>query len=83
MVIAWLPFRWRENNRDDLAQVGDCGHPHWWLARPRAARADGEIVLVARRIIELASAGERDADRLAARTLAEFGVANDGTLWRH
>jgi hypothetical protein len=31
--------------------------------------------LVALRIIELAVAGERNADRLAARVLAEFGVA--------
>jgi hypothetical protein len=39
--------------------------------------------LVALRIIELARAGERDANRLIARTLAEFGVGNDGSLWRH
>jgi hypothetical protein len=39
--------------------------------------------LVALRIIELARAGEQDANRLAARTLAEFGVGNDGSLWRH
>jgi hypothetical protein len=39
--------------------------------------------LVARRIIELARAGERDADRLAARVLAEFGMENDASLWRH
>jgi hypothetical protein len=38
---------------------------------------------VALRIIELAIAGEREANRLAARVLAEFGVENDGTLWRH
>jgi hypothetical protein len=39
--------------------------------------------LVALRIIELAMAGERDADRLTARVLAEFGIENDGSLWRH
>ena len=39
--------------------------------------------LVARRIIELARAGEREANRLAARTMAEFGVGNDGSLWQH
>ena len=39
--------------------------------------------LIAWRIIELARAGEQDANRLAARTLAEFGVGNDGSLWRH
>jgi hypothetical protein len=39
--------------------------------------------LVARRIIELGRAGERDVNKLSARTLAEFGVGNDGSLWRH
>src|SRR5262245_54349656 len=39
--------------------------------------------LVARRVIELGRAGERDAEKLIARTLAEFGVGNDGWLWRH
>jgi hypothetical protein len=39
--------------------------------------------LVARRIIELARAGERDANKLTVRTLAEFGIENDGSLWRH
>jgi hypothetical protein len=39
--------------------------------------------LVARKIIDLARAGEHDADRLAARVLAEFGIENDGSLWRH
>jgi hypothetical protein len=39
--------------------------------------------LVALRIIELAMAGERNADRLTARVLAEFGIENDGSLWRH
>jgi hypothetical protein len=34
-------------------------------------------------IIELARAGERNADRLTARVLAEFGIENDGSLWRH
>jgi hypothetical protein len=35
--------------------------------------------LVGRKIIELAIAGERNADRLTARVLVE----NDGSLWRH
>ena len=39
--------------------------------------------LVATKIIELAAAGERDAVRLTARVLAEFGVENDGTLLPH
>jgi hypothetical protein len=39
--------------------------------------------LVGEKIIELAQAGEHDADRLAARVLAEFGVENDGSLGRH
>jgi hypothetical protein len=39
--------------------------------------------LVALRIIELAMAGERNVERLTARTLAEFGIGNDGLLWRH
>jgi hypothetical protein len=44
---------------------------------------DRKTELVARRIIELARAGERDANRLAARILAEFGVGNDGSSWWH
>jgi hypothetical protein len=39
--------------------------------------------LVASRIIELAMAGEWNAERLTARTLAELGIGNDGSLWRH
>jgi hydrogenase maturation factor len=39
--------------------------------------------LVGRKIIELAMAGERNAERLTARVLAEFGIENDGSLWRH
>ena len=39
--------------------------------------------LVGEKIIELAVAGERNAERLTARVLAEFGVENDGSLWRH
>jgi hypothetical protein len=39
--------------------------------------------LVALKIIELVMAGERNAERLTARTLAEFGIGNDGSLWRH
>jgi len=36
--------------------------------------------LVASRIIELAMDGEWNAERLTARTLAEFGIGNDGSL---
>jgi hypothetical protein len=39
--------------------------------------------LVGEKIIELARAGERNPDRLTARVLAEFGIENDGSLWRH
>jgi hypothetical protein len=39
--------------------------------------------LLGRKIIELAMAGDKDADRLTARVLAEFGIGNDGWLWRH
>jgi hypothetical protein len=39
--------------------------------------------LVGEKIIELAQAGELNAERLTARALAEFGVGNDGSLWRH
>jgi hypothetical protein len=35
------------------------------------------------RVTELAMAGERDSGRLTARVLAEFGIENDGSLWRH
>jgi hypothetical protein len=54
-------------------------------ARLKLSTGTGDRVteLVARRIIELGRAGERDANRLAARALAEFGVENDGSLWRH
>jgi hypothetical protein len=39
--------------------------------------------LVGEKIIEVAKTGEHDADKLAARVLAEFGIENDGSLWRH
>jgi hypothetical protein len=54
-------------------------------ARLELSMGTGDHVteLVGLRIIELAMAGERDANRLIARTLAEFGVGNDGSLWRH
>jgi len=39
--------------------------------------------LVALKVIELAVTGERNADRLTARVLAEFGIGNDGSLWPH
>jgi hypothetical protein len=48
-----------------------------------AGTGDRASELVALKIIELANAGEKDADRLTARVLAEFGVENDGSLWRH
>jgi hypothetical protein len=44
------------------------------------ASDDKVTELVGEKIIELAVAGEHDADRLAARVLAEFGIANDGSL---
>jgi hypothetical protein len=54
-------------------------------ARLKLSVGSGDRVteLVARKIIELALAGERNADRLTARVLAEFGIGNDGSLWRH
>jgi len=48
-----------------------------------AGSKDRVTELVGEKIIELAQAGEHDADRLAARVLAEFGIENDGSLWRH
>jgi hypothetical protein len=39
--------------------------------------------LVGEKVIELAMAGERNVETLAARVLAEFGIENDGSLWRH
>jgi hypothetical protein len=39
--------------------------------------------LVGQKIIELAMAGEREAARLTARGLAESGIENDGSRWRH
>jgi hypothetical protein len=39
--------------------------------------------VVGRKIIDLARGGERDAERLTACVLAEFGIENDGSLWRH
>ena len=47
------------------------------------ASEDRMTELVGEKIIELARAGEHDADRLAARVLADFGIENDGSLWRH
>jgi hypothetical protein len=69
--------------------------PELYLAMQRAINAveaklqlsagtgDAMTDLVALKIIELATAGERNSDRLIARVLAEFGVENDGSLWRH
>jgi hypothetical protein len=47
------------------------------------ASEDKLTELVGEKVIELARAGERTADRLTARVLAEFGIQNDGSLWRH
>ena len=47
------------------------------------ASDDKVTELVGEKIIELARAGERNPDRLTARVLAEFGIENDGSLWRH
>jgi hypothetical protein len=47
------------------------------------AAEDQMTELVGEKIIELAVTGEHDADRLAARVLAAFGIENDGSLWRH
>jgi hypothetical protein len=44
---------------------------------------DGVMELISAKIVEIAVAGERDGDRLTARVLAEFGIENDGSLWRH
>jgi hypothetical protein len=54
-------------------------------ARLQLSVGSGDRVteLVGRKIIELARAGEHDSDRLTARVLAEFGIENDGSLWRH
>jgi len=55
-----------------------CGTLHLSMA------SDDKVTeLVGEKIIELARAGERNAERLTARTLAEFGIGNDGSLWRH
>jgi hypothetical protein len=47
------------------------------------ASDDKVTELVGEKIIGLAMAGERNAERLTARALAEFGVENHGSLWRH
>jgi hypothetical protein len=44
---------------------------------------DKVTALIGEKIIELAVAGERDVKRFTARVLAEFGMGNDGSLWRH
>jgi hypothetical protein len=53
-------------------------------ARLQLSVGSGDRVteLVGRKIIELARAGEHDGDTLAPRVLAEFGIENDGSLWR-
>jgi hypothetical protein len=55
-----------------------CGTLHLSMASN-----DKVTELVGEKIIELATAGERNADRLTARVLAEFGIGNDGSLWPH
>jgi hypothetical protein len=47
------------------------------------ASEDKLTELVGEKVIKLAMAGERNVEMLTARTLAEFGVGNDGSLWRH
>jgi hypothetical protein len=47
------------------------------------ASEDKLTELVGEKVIELAMAGERNVETLAARVLAEFGIENDGSLWRH
>jgi hypothetical protein len=58
---------------------------HAVCARLELSTGAGDRVteLVGQRIIELAMAGERDASRLTARVLAEFGIESDGSLSRH
>jgi hypothetical protein len=51
--------------------------------RLSTASEDKLTELVGEKVIELAMAGERNAETLTVRTLAEFGVGNDGSLWRH
>jgi hypothetical protein len=49
-----------------------------------AVGSDDKVTeLIGEKIIEFAVTGEKDADRLTARVLAEFGIENDGSLWRH
>jgi hypothetical protein len=43
----------------------------------RRVGADRQERIAAARIIELATAGERDANRLTARVLAELCIEND------
>ena len=47
------------------------------------ASEDKLTELVEEKVIELATAGERNVETLTARVLAEFGFENDGSLWRH
>jgi hypothetical protein len=47
------------------------------------ASEDKLTELVGEKVIELAMDGERNAETLTARALAEFGVGNDGSLRRH
>ena len=44
---------------------------------------DELVKMVARKLIDLAAAGESDPGKLSAIALAEFGVANDGSLLPH
>jgi hypothetical protein len=47
------------------------------------ASEDKLTELVGEKVIELAMAGERNVETLTACVLAEFGIENDGSLWRH
>ena len=63
-------------------------HGHWHggvcVTLQLSITSDDKVTaLVGEKIIELAVTGERDVKRLTARVLAEFGVENDGSLWRH
>ena len=51
--------------------------------RLSTASEDKLTELVEEKVIELATAGERNVETLTVRVLAEFGFENDGSLWRH
>jgi hypothetical protein len=76
--FSQLRFRARANPRHAPAFEAVC-------ARLQHSVGSGDRLteLAGRTIIEPARAGEHDADRLVARVLTEFGIENDGSLWRH